>query len=69
MNTVKFEVTNVSGVLTSNKCPESKNPNNPKCNDCKTHLDPEFGFCAYGYGAFNRCPNCSKVYDFTEAME
>ncbi len=34
------------------------------CPDCKTELEPEYGFCDHGLGAFDRCMTCYRVFNF-----
>lgn len=59
------EITRIccGGVRTPGPCPKAD-----ACPDCHpdVRLAPEYGFCQYGLGAFDRCLGCFRVFNFRE---
>jgi hypothetical protein len=39
------------------------------CPDCGKPLEPEYGFCKFGLGVFDRCMGCGEVFNFHEDRE
>lgn len=53
----------VDGKITEEKCPETHDGH---CAKCGSETEPEYEFCMYGLGSFDRCTECYTVYNFCE---